>query len=711
VKAPAAVLFLLILALATPCLAQVPAFLPEFQVNTADPDYITFNDVAMGQDGEFVVVWTENEANDDVKGRRFDAESAPLDDPFFVHAFTTNNQFASSVAKDGAGGFVAVWSDQNTGIRGRRYDADGTPIGGNFQVNTSTPVNTTYPHVACDPSGNFVVVWTSVSGTGEDVAARRFDSNGTPLGNEFTVNTFTAGNQSPSGVAMSPKGFVVSWGGEGSGTPNGIFAKLYDAQGTAITFDLHIHTAPLTNPDPRLPDVAMNAAGDFVVVWDDGDLSGYAVKGRRWTFVGIPAGGPFPISATSLHAYDPRVTSDSAGNFLVTWTSEAIPTLNLDGDGTGISGRLYDIGGFPVSPEFVVNELTTAYQFFSVPSMIDDGSFVVAWESSANGYGVKGRKSAVGAAAQIVMDPNIAISSAPSAFGNGVFEPGETLVIRTAWVNDTDASLPLTGTAPLLTGPAGPVYTINDGVASYGSIAAHQSASCIDGADCYSVTVSAPPTRPVQHWDAQLQETLSIGVPKTWALHMGESFPDVPTGHIFYSFIETLFHTGVTGGCAGGNYCPGSPVTRAQMAVFLLKSKFGPAHVPPPCTGTVFTDVPCTGGPFDPWIEQLAALQVTGGCGGGLYCPGNPVTRGQMAVFLLKTLEGSAYVPPACAVPLFDDVPCGSQFADWIGELSERAITGGCSVTPPLYCPTSPNNRGQMAVFLTKTFGLVLYGG
>jgi hypothetical protein len=81
-----------------------------------------------------------------------------------------------------------------------------------------------------------------------------------------------------------------------------------------------------------------------------------------------------------------------------------------------------------------------------------------------------------------------------------------------------------------------------------------------------------------------------------------------------------------------------------------------------------------------------------------------------MAVFLLKALEGSAYVPPACT-GLFDDVACPSQFADWIEELADRAITGGCSVTPALYCPTNPNNRGQMAVFLVKTFGLVLYGG
>jgi hypothetical protein len=213
----------------------------------------------------------------------------------------------------------------------------------------------------------------------------------------------------------------------------------------------------------------------------------------------------------------------------------------------------------------------------------------------------------------------------------------------------------------------------------------------------------------VQHWDARLQEQLINGVPKTWSLHIGGSFPDV-AANAFYPFIETLFHNGVTGGCFGGGYCPGSNVTRAQMAVFLLKSKFTADYVPPPATGTVFGDVPA-GNQFAPWIENLSALGITGGCGGGNYCPNNPVTREQMAVFLLKTLEGSTYDPPACT-DVFDDVPCTPDqgFSDWIEELAGRGITGGCQASPPLYCPADPVLRQQMAVFLTKTFGLVLYG-
>ena len=77
----------------------------------------------------------------------------------------------------------------------------------------------------------------------------------------------------------------------------------------------------------------------------------------------------------------------------------------------------------------------------------------------------------------------------------------------------------------------------------------------------------------------------------------------------------------------------------------------------------------------------------------GSFCPGSPVTRAQMAVFLLKTSLGAAYVPPLSA-QIFEDVPSGAFAADWINDLSLRGITGGCSASPPLYCPAGSSTRG-----------------
>ena len=187
--------------------------------------------------------------------------------------------------------------------------------------------------------------------------------------------------------------------------------------------------------------------------------------------------------------------------------------------------------------------------------------------------------------------------------------------------------------------------------------------------------------------------------------HVNETFLDVPTSHFAAVYIQAVFDAGVSAGCGPRLYCPEMATTRAQMAVFLLKASQTPGYLPPPCTGAVFGDVPCQGGAFDPWIEDLALRGVTGGCGGGDYCPGAAVTRGQMATFLLKMSQGEAYTPPPCTGSVFDDVPCqGGAFDPWIEDLFARGITSGCGAGN--YCPTNSVTRAQMAVFLTRTFKL-----
>ena len=178
-------------------------------------------------------------------------------------------------------------------------------------------------------------------------------------------------------------------------------------------------------------------------------------------------------------------------------------------------------------------------------------------------------------------------------------------------------------------------------------------------------------------------------------------FLDVPPVQQFYNFVTTLVTNAITAGVGGGLYGVDQPTLRQQMAVFLLKAKFGLCYVPPPCVGT-FPDVPCSSN-FAPWIEDLAARGITGGCGGGNYCPQNPVRRDQMAVFLLKTKYGSAHVPPPCT-GVFPDVPCASPFAPWIEQLFDETITSGCGGGN--YCPLENNTRGQMAVFIVRTFNL-----
>jgi ELWxxDGT repeat protein len=184
---------------------------------------------------------------------------------------------------------------------------------------------------------------------------------------------------------------------------------------------------------------------------------------------------------------------------------------------------------------------------------------------------------------------------------------------------------------------------------------------------------------------------------------VGPTFADTPASHWAYGWIERLYDSGITGGCSANplNYCPESPVTRAQMAVFLEKSLHGTAFSPADGPAT-FSDT--AGHWAEDWIEALKSDGITSGCGAGMYCPEDSVTRAQMAVFLLKAKYGSSYSPPAASGVKFTDVPSSHWAAAWIEQLAVESITSGCATG--MYCPENPVTRAQMAVFLVRTFSI-----
>ena len=118
----------------------------------------------------------------------------------------------------------------------------------------------------------------------------------------------------------------------------------------------------------------------------------------------------------------------------------------------------------------------------------------------------------------------------------------------------------------------------------------------------------------------------------------GNVFNDVPDTHWAAAWIENLYADGITSGCGNGDYCPENSVSRAEMAVFLLKSRHGPDYVPPAATGTRFDDVPAEFWAAG-WIEELATEGITQGCDPSNYCPNDAVRRDAMAIFLMRTFD------------------------------------------------------------------------
>ena len=117
-------------------------------------------------------------------------------------------------------------------------------------------------------------------------------------------------------------------------------------------------------------------------------------------------------------------------------------------------------------------------------------------------------------------------------------------------------------------------------------------------------------------------------------------FQDIDRCSGMAEYIYQMFVDGITAGCGVYAFCPSDPLTRAQIAVLLLRAEHGGSYVPPPATGTVFADVPVDAFAAD-FIEQFAAEGITAGCGGGNYCPDSTVTRAQAAVLIGRTLPGA----------------------------------------------------------------------
>lgn len=89
------------------------------------------------------------------------------------------------------------------------------------------------------------------------------------------------------------------------------------------------------------------------------------------------------------------------------------------------------------------------------------------------------------------------------------------------------------------------------------------------------------------------------------------------------------------------------------------------------------------------------------GCGGDFFCPDQPVTREDMAVWIERGLQGATYTPPA-ATGVFEDVDPSYCLAGWIELFYDDGYTAGCSADTLLYCPYAPMDRATMAVFLVK---------
>jgi len=349
-----------------------------------------------------------------------------------ANSHTAGDQHSSVVAMDKAGNTIVAWTDHGFGqvrdVHAQRYYADGSANGNEFIVNTETDGSQHAVAAVMADDGRSVVVWTSSDRDGEDdgIFAQRYAADGTPAGPELQVNTHTVDVGWTPVVAMNAAGqFVVVWiSPNQGGTAEDIFAQKYAPDGTPDGPEFQVNTTG----DGRQyqPSAAIDATGAVVVTWTSAEGE---IHARLYAPDGLARGDEFQINTTTDNDQMLSVVASGAdGNFVVAWSSR-----NQDGNDLGVFAQRCSPAGLPVGEEFQVNTHTARDQYHSSIAMDSRGGFVIVWTSRrqdgdaegifARAYGPDG--TSLGDEMQI----NVVTARAQQASSVAMSDSGEVVVV------------------------------------------------------------------------------------------------------------------------------------------------------------------------------------------------------------------------------------------------------------------------------------------
>ena len=327
--------------------------------------------VAMDAHGNSLLAWLDAPYNAPwtVHARRYNSAGQPLGDEFRI-----DTPGIGSIAMDADGDFVVAWygavGQEAATISARRFNPVGQPVGDEIRVSATASIVSGWSSrlvAAMDDDGDFVIAWNGYDADGGGLYARRFNAAGHALGDEFLVNTTTAGTQWCPSVAIDSDGdFVVAWESRReTGVQADAYVRRYSASGQPSADEFHVGPG-------YAPSVAMNAGGEFIVGVSDASRLPYV---RRFGAAGQPLGAEIRVG-TDLPDFGavayPTIRSvamDDAGGFVVLWMQE---WQGWSGPPPVFAQR-FSSAGEPIGRGFFVG-------FGSRSIAMDaNGDFVVAW--------------------------------------------------------------------------------------------------------------------------------------------------------------------------------------------------------------------------------------------------------------------------------------------------------------------------------------------
>jgi cysteine-rich repeat protein len=387
-----------------------------FQANSVTVGDQRFPAVAARSDGTVLVVWQDASAvGDDSSGttvrlRRFDVSGKALDaTEKVVPTTTTDDQRDPDIAIDSQDRALVVWTDwsktggdsQETGVRGRVVDKAGSFGGQDFLVNSTTAGPQSAPAACATPSG-FLVAYndTSIGGSshGTDIRAREVSGAGQPQGADKQLNTANQGDQMWADCASASNGNVLvvwqTWSSEDKDSSDiGIGGRVLGPGMKMVTNELLING--ISSGRQENPAVALDGS-EFVVVWEDGskkgsDTDGDAIQMRRISTSGSGTAQEAVVNTTTSSDQQHPAVAVGGGLVAVAWQDSSNPAQGLD-----VRARRYQGGSPKDASDRVVNTSTPLDQARPAVAVTPGGTTVVVWESTGSpgdnaGYGIRVR--------------------------------------------------------------------------------------------------------------------------------------------------------------------------------------------------------------------------------------------------------------------------------------------------------------------------------
>ncbi|MEM9361438.1 MAG: hypothetical protein AAGA43_02335 [Bacteroidota bacterium] len=387
----------------------------DFQVNSYTSKNQNYPKVAVAPDGKAIVVWESDGQDNDglaVAAQRYNSDGSKWGEEFLVNTETVSTQSQPTVAVADDGSHIIFWRSKDQdgsgfGVYAQRYDSAGNKVGNEFRINEETNSNQDLGYAAYHSNGNVMVIWESSDqdGSAGEIYARVYDDEFNDISNgEFRVNTVIAGWQNTARIAAVPSGFIVVWESLNIDSERiAIVFKRFSSDGTPLmTMEEQVNIREIC--DQKNPDVAAQADGKFVIVWEhleDPEKCSSAqtlasdIAARMYNSDGTALTDEIIVSQNTSGNQNLGITYDYRGGFVAVWQGDASSNDSSD----EIYGRRLQSTGTLNGDMFKVNSKTDSYQVFPTIGAAPDGNLLAVWGSwsgDGNGTSIRARRLKVG---------------------------------------------------------------------------------------------------------------------------------------------------------------------------------------------------------------------------------------------------------------------------------------------------------------------------